>query len=63
MSEDEQLRAVARSIGGPGNAEVIATMPLLEYLDRGTAKHPFVSKVIAAAIGGLLFEAGRFHER
>ena len=42
---------------------MIAAMALLEYLDPGAAEHPFVGEVIAAAIGGLLFEAGRFNER
>ena len=58
MTEDQELATGAGSGGRPNNAQVIATLFLLEDFHQGAAKHPLLREKATAAVCWRLFEAG-----
>ena len=58
MTEDEELAIGAGRGGRPDNAQVMATLFLLEDFDEGAPKPPLTCEKATAAVCRLLFEAG-----
>ena len=58
MAKDEELAIGAGRGGRPDNAQVMATLFLLEDFDEGAPKPPLTCEKATAAVCRLLFEAG-----
>ena len=58
VTEDQELAIGAGSGGRPDNAQVIATLFLLEDFHQRAANHPLLREKATAAVRRLLFEAG-----
>jgi len=62
MAENEELARGAGRGGRPDNPQVIATLFLLEGLDKGPTLQPLIRKKSAATVRGRLFEARGFEK-